>query len=43
MGYGAQLVQVNPNPTMLDRVASHSIRGPAEKVLPLLLARAWPG
>ncbi len=43
MRYGAQLVQVNPNPTMLDRVARHSIRGPAEKVLPLLLARAWPG
>ena len=43
MGCGAQLVQINPNPTTLDRVASHSIKGAAEKVLPLLLARAWPG
>lgn len=43
MGYGAQLVQINPNPTMLDRVARHNIRGPAEKVLPSLVARAWPG
>lgn len=43
VGRGAQLVQINPNPTTLDRVASHCIRGTAEKVLPLLLARAWPG
>jgi len=43
VGRGAQLVQINPNPTTLDRVASHCIRGAAEKVLPLLLARAWPG
>ncbi len=43
MARGAQLVQINPNPTLLDRVASHGVRGPAEKVLPLLLARAWPG
>lgn len=42
MANGAQLVQINPNPTLLDRVATHNIRGPAEKVLPLLLARAWP-
>ncbi|MCG7327676.1 Sir2 family NAD-dependent protein deacetylase [Achromobacter sp. ACRQX] len=42
VGCGAQLVQINPNPTTLDRVATHSIRGAAEKVLPLLLARAWP-
>ncbi len=42
MACGAQLVQINPNPTSLDRLAAHSIKGAAEKVLPLLLARAWP-
>ncbi|EHK64904.1 Sir2 family NAD-dependent protein deacetylase [Achromobacter arsenitoxydans] len=43
MADGAELVQINPNPTLLDRVAAHNIKGPAEKILPLLLARAWPG
>lgn len=43
MANGAELVQINPNPTLLDRVATHNIKGTAEKILPLLLARAWPG
>lgn len=42
MSSGARLVQVNPNPTLLDRVATLNIRGAAEKVLPLMLAGAWP-
>ncbi|MNT60633.1 NAD-dependent protein deacylase [compost metagenome] len=42
MAGGAELVQVNPNPTRLDRVAAHNVKGPSEKVLPLLLACAWP-
>lgn len=40
---GAEFVQINPNPTALDRMASHNVRGAAEKALPMLLARAWPG
>lgn len=40
---GAKLVQINPNPTPMDRLASHNLRGKAEIVLPLLLAYAWPG
>lgn len=43
MANGAELVQINPNPTALDRVASHSVKGAAAKVLPMLLTRAWPG
>ncbi|CAB3684291.1 MULTISPECIES: Sir2 family NAD-dependent protein deacetylase [Achromobacter] len=39
---GAKLVQINPNSTSMDRLASHNLRGKAEILLPLLLAYAWP-
>lgn len=41
---GAVIVQVNPNPTPLERVVTHSLQGPAGSVLPELLFQAWgPG
>ncbi|CUI67602.1 NAD-dependent deacetylase [Achromobacter xylosoxidans] len=40
---GAKLVQINPNPTPMDRLASHNLRGKAEILLPLLLTYGWPG
>ncbi len=40
---GATIVQVNPHPTDLDRVADHSLHGPAGGLLPALLAAAWGG
>jgi len=36
---GACVVQVNPQPTALDPIASHTLRGPAGAVLPALLQR----
>lgn len=41
---GATVIQVNPHPTELDRVADHSLTGAAGEILPRLLAAAWtPG
>lgn len=42
LGSGAALVQINPNATAMDRLATHTLRGKAEDILPLLLAYAWP-
>jgi NAD-dependent deacetylase len=39
---GATVVQINPEPTALDAVADINLRGPAARVLPELVARAWP-
>lgn len=38
---GALIVQINPAPTPLDRIA-HNLRGPAGEVLPKLLDAVWP-
>lgn len=38
---GATVVQVNPEPTALDRVADVNLRGPAAVVLPALVRAAW--
>lgn len=38
---GATVVQVNPQPTELDAVAHHNLRGPAGEVLPRLIEAAW--
>jgi NAD-dependent deacetylase len=35
------IVQVNPNPTELDSIATFSLRGPAGAVLPMLIAATW--
>ena len=37
---GALIVQINPAPTPLDRIA-HNLRGPAGEVLPKLVAAVW--
>ncbi|MEV8513668.1 NAD-dependent deacylase [Dactylosporangium sp. NPDC051484] len=42
-GAGATVIQINPEPTPLDRVATLNLRGPAAKVLPAVVAAAWPG
>lgn len=39
---GANVIEINPEPTPLTRRASHSYRGPAGRVLPALLRAAWP-
>jgi NAD-dependent deacetylase len=39
--HGATVVQVNPEPTALDRVADVNLRGPAAVVLPALVRAAW--
>ncbi|WNM38022.1 NAD-dependent deacylase [Micromonospora halotolerans] len=38
---GAAVIQVNPEPTPLDRVSAVNLRGPAAQVLPALVAAAW--
>ncbi|WP_433366516.1 SIR2 family NAD-dependent protein deacylase [Actinoplanes sp. CA-142083] len=38
---GAAVVQINPEPTSLDAVADVNLRGPAARILPDLVARAW--
>lgn len=38
---GATVIQVNPEPTPLDRVSTINLRGTAGQVLPALVAAAW--
>jgi NAD-dependent deacetylase len=38
---GARVIQVNPEPTPLDRVSAVNLRGTAAQVLPALVAAAW--
>ncbi|MFD0786002.1 NAD-dependent deacylase, partial [Micromonospora azadirachtae] len=38
---GATVIQVNPEPTPLDRIAAINLRGTAAHVLPALVAGAW--
>lgn len=38
---GATVIQVNPEPTPLDRIAAVNLRGPAAQVLPSLVAAAF--
>ncbi|MER7441672.1 SIR2 family NAD-dependent protein deacylase [Micromonospora avicenniae] len=38
---GAAVIQVNPEPTPLDRIAAINLRGTAAHVLPALVAAAW--
>ena len=38
---GAAVVQVNPQPTPLDEVATVNLHGPAAEVLPALVRAAW--
>ncbi|SCL26252.1 NAD-dependent deacetylase [Micromonospora pallida] len=38
---GATVIQVNPEETPLDRVATVNLRGPAARVLPALVEAAW--
>lgn len=40
---GAWVVQINPEFTSLEGLARFNLRGPAARVLPLLVAEAWPG
>jgi NAD-dependent deacetylase len=40
---GAAVIQVNPHPTPMDSVALVNLRGNAARILPELIARAWPG
>jgi NAD-dependent deacetylase len=39
---GATVIQVNPAPTPLDRIAAINLRGTAAQVLPALVTAAWP-
>jgi NAD-dependent deacetylase len=39
---GASVIQVNPEPTPLDELATFNLRGTAAKILPALVATAWP-
>jgi NAD-dependent deacetylase len=39
---GATVIQVNPQPTPLDLVATVNLRGTAATVLPELVAATWP-
>lgn len=39
---GVPLIEVNPEPTSLTSRATVSLRGPAGKILPVLLALTWP-
>lgn len=39
---GASVIQVNPEPTPLDRLCAVNLRGTAARVLPGLVAAAWP-
>ena len=38
---GALVIQINPEPTPLDRIA-HNLRGPAGVILPALVDAVWP-
>lgn len=38
---GAAVIQVNPEPTPLDRICTVNLRGPAAGILPALVAAAW--
>lgn len=38
---GATVIQVNPEPTPLDRISAINLRGSAAQVLPALVAAAW--
>ncbi|MCI4066237.1 NAD-dependent deacylase [Micromonospora sp. R77] len=40
---GATVIQVNPEPTPLDRIAAVNLHGTAAQVLPTLVATAWAG
>ncbi|WP_328477460.1 NAD-dependent deacylase [Actinoplanes sp. NBC_00393] len=39
---GAAVIQVNPQPTPLDRIAAVNLHGPAAGTLPDLVSLAWP-
>jgi NAD-dependent deacetylase len=39
---GATTIQINPNATGADGIVTHTLRGPAGRVLPQLLAETWP-
>jgi NAD-dependent deacetylase len=39
---GAVLVEINPDETPLTHAATHALTGPAGKILPALVAAAWP-
>lgn len=39
---GAVTAQVNPDSTGIEEAVTYSLRGPAGRVLPLLLEHAWP-
>jgi NAD-dependent deacetylase len=38
---GAAVIQINPQPTALDRICTINVRGTAARVLPALVAAAW--
>jgi len=38
---GATVIQINPEPTPLDRISAINLRGTAAQVLPSLVATAW--
>ncbi|GAA2855405.1 NAD-dependent protein deacylase 1 [Actinoplanes cyaneus] len=38
---GAAVLQVNPEPTPLDPIATANLRGPAAEILPALVSAAW--
>jgi NAD-dependent deacetylase len=38
---GAAVIQINPEPTQLDRICTVNLRGTAAQVLPALVAAAW--
>jgi NAD-dependent deacetylase len=38
---GAAVIQVNPEPTPLDRICEINLRGAAAEILPALVAAAW--
>jgi NAD-dependent deacetylase len=40
---GGQVIQINPEPTPLDEVATVNLAGPAAEILPALVDAAWPG
>ncbi|GAA2638414.1 SIR2 family NAD-dependent protein deacylase [Paractinoplanes durhamensis] len=38
---GAAVIQINPEPTPIDSVATINLRGPAAQILPDLVCKAW--
>ena len=40
---GGRVIQINPEPTPLDEVATVNLTGPAAEILPALVTAAWPG